>query len=700
MSTARERLVNYSDPIYWRKWQAKCAIGHQKPPKAKPQDESSSSSSPPPPPTKRFDRFGGEMAPLVPDPFPVIPGRRGAHTGQIPHIFTRVENRPSPTRDRQNFTRYLSAPSSFGKQGSSTMASSPWSSFSGGAGRASSKGPTGEDNGIGGLGASSFGAQADGSKRSYPSIGFSLADRGRGSLSFSGPGPGAFDVMAGGAACRHAAPSYTIEGRRPAQTSKDPSPGAIYNIPSDFQARGATDGGPTSLPGAYLGPPRRVPDSDDDDDDDDDEEEEEAEAEDGDKGHHHGHGGVAAMKHKHTHNCKGKKRDPHGGRGDQAFEHFGFGCNLEEHILYGHCLDMKCSSRSTWEQTNAVVRAGKKNQAKRKERRRRRRRDGAGGLRGAKASDQLQLGNRGNGGGDDDDAHLGHLPPPDGPDPSYAYGSGGGGRARPGTRGSRPGTRGSRPGTRGSRPGTRGSGATEVSSIPEWASGGGRRPVSRPASRLAMYEPPRLAARRAPVGVEFVGRPPPVESGTAAHYAADRGEAELLGNLLRGKMVWDPVRNKNVRHGIDVDGRDDAHRTAGHIAALRGDVRSLNALIAHGANLDAQDDLGATPLHLAAALGHIHVVERLLEAGADQDIQDNMGRSPVDVVQKDAQRVYQVMRAYAELKDTKAELAVVRASKQASIRRLRSIRRHEERRERGAASRRIRDHDDGVTAKK
>ena len=31
---------------------------------------------------------------------------------------------------------------------------------------------------------------------------------------------------------------------------------------------------------------------------------------------------------------------------------FGHGCNLQEHILYGQCLDGKCSSRGFWEKRN------------------------------------------------------------------------------------------------------------------------------------------------------------------------------------------------------------------------------------------------------------------------------------------------------------------------------------------------------------
>ena len=36
------------------------------------------------------------------------------------------------------------------------------------------------------------------------------------------------------------------------------------------------------------------------------------------------------------------------------FVGFGYGCNLEEHIKYGQCLDGRCSTRGTWEKSNVL----------------------------------------------------------------------------------------------------------------------------------------------------------------------------------------------------------------------------------------------------------------------------------------------------------------------------------------------------------
>jgi len=39
----------------------------------------------------------------------------------------------------------------------------------------------------------------------------------------------------------------------------------------------------------------------------------------------------------------------------RAMASFGFGCNLQEHILYGQCLNGKCSTRSPWEKFNSTT---------------------------------------------------------------------------------------------------------------------------------------------------------------------------------------------------------------------------------------------------------------------------------------------------------------------------------------------------------
>ena len=48
----------------------------------------------------------------------------------------------------------------------------------------------------------------------------------------------------------------------------------------------------------------------------------------------------------------------------RSFTGFGFGCNMDEHVRYGRCIDGKCSSRSTWEKTNALKLSSKRQKIK------------------------------------------------------------------------------------------------------------------------------------------------------------------------------------------------------------------------------------------------------------------------------------------------------------------------------------------------
>lgn len=66
------------------------------------------------------------------------------------------------------------------------------------------------------------------------------------------------------------------------------------------------------------------------------------------------------------------------------------------------------------------------------------------------------------------------------------------------------------------------------------------------------------------------------------------------------------------------------------VAACRGDVEEIRALLDGGADVNAPGDLGHTALHEAICQGHLMAAKVLLEAGARLDIRNEFGDTPLD----------------------------------------------------------------------
>lgn len=99
-------------------------------------------------------------------------------------------------------------------------------------------------------------------------------------------------------------------------------------------------------------------------------------------------------------------------------------------------------------------------------------------------------------------------------------------------------------------------------------------------------------------------------------------------------ILWAAARNcvaalkELLRHGVDVNTKKEppTERTALIVAARRGNLETVEALLEHGADTEAPDmSTGWRPLHWAARLGHLSVVKLLLDSGAEIDAQ--MSRS-------------------------------------------------------------------------
>jgi ankyrin repeat protein len=112
---------------------------------------------------------------------------------------------------------------------------------------------------------------------------------------------------------------------------------------------------------------------------------------------------------------------------------------------------------------------------------------------------------------------------------------------------------------------------------------------------------------------------------TALHIVADR---DSDGRWL--KFLIQNGANPNVLNKKGV--------TPLMIAAGKGNVDGVDALIKAGARVDEQDRLGETPLIAATHKRDVAMVKLLLANGADPDRTDNSGRSARDYVKLYADR--------------------------------------------------------------
>jgi ankyrin repeat protein len=67
------------------------------------------------------------------------------------------------------------------------------------------------------------------------------------------------------------------------------------------------------------------------------------------------------------------------------------------------------------------------------------------------------------------------------------------------------------------------------------------------------------------------------------------------------------------------------------VAAVRGDLDELNALLDAGANVNAIGERGNTPLHEAVGQNHLETVKTLLSRGAVTEIRNRDGKTALDV---------------------------------------------------------------------
>ncbi|NWT75141.1 ANR24 protein, partial [Prunella himalayana] len=82
-----------------------------------------------------------------------------------------------------------------------------------------------------------------------------------------------------------------------------------------------------------------------------------------------------------------------------------------------------------------------------------------------------------------------------------------------------------------------------------------------------------------------------------------------------------------LRKGLVPTKLDSEGKSAFHLAATRGNVDCLEAMLAHGVDAMTKDSSGYTALHLASKHGHPQCVSKLLQASCPVDVADGSGRT-------------------------------------------------------------------------
>eukprot|EP01117_Protostelium_nocturnum_P015307 TRINITY_DN5919_c0_g1_i2.p1 TRINITY_DN5919_c0_g1~~TRINITY_DN5919_c0_g1_i2.p1 ORF type:complete len:1134 (+),score=376.14 TRINITY_DN5919_c0_g1_i2:46-3447(+) len=139
---------------------------------------------------------------------------------------------------------------------------------------------------------------------------------------------------------------------------------------------------------------------------------------------------------------------------------------------------------------------------------------------------------------------------------------------------------------------------------------------------------------------------------TGLHYAARFGNEKTLKFLLKKRAaIKNDDRKRNALHyaarygksdcvqilldfaGKDIaNAKDQAGRTAVHLACRHGGPSVLKSLLGRGAKIDGIDDFGKSPIHYAAASGHAQLVSALLSVHTKNSVtnlKDSEGRTPL-----------------------------------------------------------------------
>eukprot|EP00916_Digyalum_oweni_P020885 GHVL01034780.1.p1 GENE.GHVL01034780.1~~GHVL01034780.1.p1 ORF type:complete len:543 (+),score=105.15 GHVL01034780.1:1654-3282(+) len=112
---------------------------------------------------------------------------------------------------------------------------------------------------------------------------------------------------------------------------------------------------------------------------------------------------------------------------------------------------------------------------------------------------------------------------------------------------------------------------------------------------------------------------------TALHLAVVRADSEMTQLLLeKGASHWIPLEHRCIPCR-----NRPAESAAIHFAAMRGGISVLEVLVRHGAEINSKDNKGRTPLHYAVCRSNGDVVSWMIKNGADPVAADCDNRIPL-----------------------------------------------------------------------
>lgn len=94
---------------------------------------------------------------------------------------------------------------------------------------------------------------------------------------------------------------------------------------------------------------------------------------------------------------------------------------------------------------------------------------------------------------------------------------------------------------------------------------------------------------------------------------------------------YDRDINNLLKHGADINAKDDCGNSPLHTAAMFDSIKNVTNLISLGVSTEIKNSRGQTPLHIACENGSCNAIEYLLQASANINARDQYDNTPIHI---------------------------------------------------------------------